>query len=64
MKRKLVHSLKPTMRIVQEGDRFEVETQVATKTRKNSFSIGEEFVAEIAPDKSGRVITITLRFLV
>ena len=56
MKRKLVHGLKPTMKIAQEGDRFEIETEVATKARKNSFTIGEEFEAEIALDKSGRVI--------
>ena len=63
MKRKLVHGLKPTMKIAQEGDRFEVETEVATKTRKNNFTIGEEFEAEIALDKTGRVI-IASRFLV
>ena len=56
MKRKLVHSLKPTMKIAQEGDRFEVEIEVPTKTTKNSFTIGEEFEAEIALDKTGRVI--------
>ena len=63
MKRKLVHGLRPTMKIAQDGDRFEVETEVATKTRKNSFTIGEEFEAEIALDKSGRVI-IASRFLI
>ena len=64
MKRKLAQSLKPTMRIVQEGDRFEVETQAATKTTKNNFTIGEEFEAETVMEKSGRVIIITLVFII
>ena len=56
MKRKLVRSLKPTMKIAQEGDRFEVEIEVPTKTTKNSFTIGEEFESEIALEQTGRVI--------
>ena len=56
MKRKLVQSLKPTMKIAQEGDRFEVEIEVPTKTTKNSFTIGEEFESEFALEQTGRVI--------
>ena len=38
--------MKPTLKIVQNGDDFEVETNVPFRTIKNKYTIGQEFVGE------------------
>ena len=49
--RKIMNTVKPTMTIKQDGDKFEISTKLPMFTQSQAFTVGEEFEIEFPWDK-------------